>query len=234
MNSTPLTTSRTSPRPPALESEEGGVFGMNRRAQGRRGFTLIELVVVIALLAILFSVTAPPFFRSLGWARMSGSARALVSMAKFARFHAIMHGRPVFLAIDMVDNRFSLGADPPEGVVFAWMAGGDASWGDDSGYRWGAPTGWGIPGIRCRSRPETAMAAIPMPGTAPVFSAVWRRSRRMMSPRRCGSTPSPSPRANGSMPTGRLSSSCPTEHARSSLSSWKIIGAGVWRYGSIR
>ena len=118
---------------------------MDRRAQGRRGFTLIELVVVIALLAILFSVMAPPFFRSLGWARMSGSARALVSMAKFARFHAIMHGRPVFLAIDMVDNRFSLGADPPEGVVFAWMAGGDASWGDDSGYRWGGADGLGDP-----------------------------------------------------------------------------------------
>lgn len=108
-----------------------------KRRDGRRGFTLIELVVVVALLAVLLSVTSPPFFRGLGWARLSGSARALVSMAKFARFHAIMHGRPVFLEIDMVENRFSLRADPPEGVVFAWMAAGDVSGGDDSEYRWG-------------------------------------------------------------------------------------------------
>lgn len=112
-------------------------------ARRRQAFTLIEMVVVVALLAILLSVAVPPFFRGLGWARMSGSARALVTMAKFARFHAIMHGRPVFLAIDMVGNRFSLAAEPPEGVVVAWSPDAEGTWDEDAGYGWGVSTGFG-------------------------------------------------------------------------------------------
>jgi prepilin-type N-terminal cleavage/methylation domain-containing protein len=123
----------------------------------QRAFTLIEMVVVVALLAVLLSIAVPPFFRGLGWARMSGTARALVTMAKFARFHAIMHGRPVFLVVDIEGGRFSVESEPPAGVAFAWPEemGSAGAWEDDGGAgamdmlgaeMWGAGDGWGDDG----------------------------------------------------------------------------------------
>lgn len=104
----------------------------------RNGFTLIEVIVVVILLALLMSVAAPPFFRGLGWARMSGTARALVTMAKFARFHAIMYGRPVYLTVDIEGGRFVLEPEPSDQFLATWADRGL----DTEGFGWTSDDGF--------------------------------------------------------------------------------------------
>lgn len=60
---------------------------------GQRGFTLVELVVAIALLAILTSLAVPSFTETLrGW-RRDNATRAFVSSLNLARTEAIKTSR---------------------------------------------------------------------------------------------------------------------------------------------
>ena len=64
-------------------------------AQDARGFTLIEMMVVLAVLAVLVGVAAPAFAGLLRSAREAGAYHLLTTTLVSARMHAVTHGVPV-------------------------------------------------------------------------------------------------------------------------------------------
>jgi len=78
-----------------------------RSGRSRRGVTLLELIVVLALLGLVFAIAAPAFIVPIP-VRASDLGAALAT----ARRAAILRGEPVTLAID---------------AAGAWRVDGDAS-----------------------------------------------------------------------------------------------------------
>jgi type II secretion system protein H len=77
-----------------------------------RGFTLIELILVMALLLIVMAVAAPafkPFFQARD---LDGEARRLLSLAQYGQSRAVSEGIPVDLWLDARERRYGLSAAP--------------------------------------------------------------------------------------------------------------------------
>lgn len=58
-----------------------------------RGFTLLELLVAIALLAIITAIAAPSLAETLGRARASSALQKLATSLQLARTTAVLHSR---------------------------------------------------------------------------------------------------------------------------------------------
>lgn len=65
-----------------------------RRGQGlRRGFTMVEMMVVISLIGLMAVVSAPPLFRYIQSNRLQTSTDRMVADMQYARSVAISSGR---------------------------------------------------------------------------------------------------------------------------------------------
>lgn len=63
----------------------------------RRGFTLIEILVVIAIVAILLLIATPSMARFIADWRAKDAANSLIGQLRLARIEAIRKSRPVIL-----------------------------------------------------------------------------------------------------------------------------------------
>ena len=61
----------------------------------QRGFTLIELMIVVTLVAVLISLTAPSFSRMLARGKLEGAASELVTDLQYARSEAVARNAQV-------------------------------------------------------------------------------------------------------------------------------------------
>lgn len=61
----------------------------------QRGFTLIEVLITIAVLAILVSIAAPSFFETIERRKLEGAAEELYSYLQFARSESIKRATDV-------------------------------------------------------------------------------------------------------------------------------------------
>ena len=80
-------------------------------ANRQSGFTLIELMVAVAVLAILTVMAAPSFVTYLDKSRVRGTADNVVNLLAQARQGAVKYDRDVSLAITGVDGTWCLGAN---------------------------------------------------------------------------------------------------------------------------
>ena len=78
---------------------------------GARGFTLLELVVVLVIAGLLFSLSGPSVRSLYSTMEYREAVREIVSAAKNARRDAFAKGEPMDLLIDTDSNRFALTAD---------------------------------------------------------------------------------------------------------------------------
>ena len=69
-------------------------------AQSRAGFTLIELMVVMALAALLLTMGFPALQNQIRRSRMMGIARETTNGLRLARFQAIKNSRPTVYSIN--------------------------------------------------------------------------------------------------------------------------------------
>lgn len=65
----------------------------------RRGFTLVELVVVIVIIGVMAMVIGPTFTSGSDIARVKTASRGLTQMSRYARTMALLHQTPVDLVI---------------------------------------------------------------------------------------------------------------------------------------
>jgi len=83
-----------------------------RLAQTRResGFTLIELMVTLAVLAILLAAAAPSFSDFIDKSRLKGAAQGAVDVINNARAESVRQGRDVSIAMKGTTTTWCLGA----------------------------------------------------------------------------------------------------------------------------
>lgn len=78
----------------------------------RRGFTLIELILVMALLTIVISLTAPRLSRFFHSRTLDSEARRLLALTRSGQSRAVSEGVPMDLWVDAEQGTFGLEAEP--------------------------------------------------------------------------------------------------------------------------
>jgi len=72
-----------------------------------RGFTLIELMAVILLLAIAMTAVTFSFSKSLRSARVAGASRDIVAALRYTRGQAIVKGKQQVLMLNLDNNSYT-------------------------------------------------------------------------------------------------------------------------------
>src|SRR5208283_1885166 len=80
--------------------------------QARRAFTLIELILVMALLTIVISLTAPKLSRFFHGRTLDSEARRLLALTRSGQGRAVSEGMPMDLWVDAGLGTFGLEAEP--------------------------------------------------------------------------------------------------------------------------
>ncbi|MEO8459123.1 MAG: GspH/FimT family pseudopilin [Dokdonella sp.] len=78
------------------------------------GFSLIEMIAVITLIAIILTVVSLSFSKSLDNAKIRAASRDLVAALRYTRGQAIVKGKQQVLQIDLERNTYQA---PGKGVV---------------------------------------------------------------------------------------------------------------------
>lgn len=95
----------------SLKRKRIGALGGAHSALLASGFTLVELILVLALLAIVFAIASPSlsrFFRGRG---LDNEARRFVALTRVAQSRAVSEGVPMVLWLDPKQHTYGLNAD---------------------------------------------------------------------------------------------------------------------------
>jgi general secretion pathway protein H len=91
-----------------------------RLAKGQRGFTLVELVVVLVIVALLMGLVATSLSRSISGAEARQTARKLSAALRYTRTQAILAKQEQVFTVDLDQRRYEApGRQPvqlPKGV----------------------------------------------------------------------------------------------------------------------
>jgi prepilin-type N-terminal cleavage/methylation domain-containing protein len=102
---------------------------LDRKRQA--GFTLMEMIVVVAIIGILALISAPAFLRMLNRYKLTGTAREVNSLMQAARLEAIKLGAPAQVNYEAATNEFiawvdlnrdGLLASPPDRILAGKVA----------------------------------------------------------------------------------------------------------------
>jgi type II secretion system protein H len=96
-------------RPPTGHRSSGGALRFAQRAWC--GFTLIELILVMALLTVVISLTAPRLSRFFHGRTLDSEARRLLALTRSGQSRAVSEGVPIDLWVDTQEGTFGLEAE---------------------------------------------------------------------------------------------------------------------------
>jgi type II secretory pathway pseudopilin PulG len=87
---------------------------LNERKHGRVGgaFTLIELILVMAILTAVFALTAPTLSRFFHGRTLDSEARRLLALTRQGQSRAVSEGVPMEVWIDSSRSAYGLEAEP--------------------------------------------------------------------------------------------------------------------------
>lgn len=75
------------------------------------GFTLVELLVVLAIMAVAYALAAPAVSTGMAGAEMKAAARQLAAGLRKARGEAVARQREITVTVDVEGRRFQLAGD---------------------------------------------------------------------------------------------------------------------------
>ena len=78
------------------------------------GVTLLELLIVIALMAIVAAIVVPMFGGPVSTSELRATARQLAAGLRLARSEAVSERREAFLVLDIAGRRFKVDREPRE------------------------------------------------------------------------------------------------------------------------
>lgn len=81
------------------------------RSRRRAGFTLIELILVLAVLAIVLGVAAPSLARFFHGRKVEEEARRFLALTRYGQSRAVAEGVPMILWMDPENRRYGLEAE---------------------------------------------------------------------------------------------------------------------------
>ena len=81
---------------------------MNRQPKRPRGYTLVELVIVVLILGILAAAGAPKFVNALNYHRADAAARGIVLAIHTVRSAARTASTQKSIAFNVADNSFTI------------------------------------------------------------------------------------------------------------------------------
>ncbi|MBL8251638.1 MAG: GspH/FimT family protein [Candidatus Competibacter sp.] len=84
---------------------------MSRTQPRQRGFTLLELLVVLVIAVLLVSLTPPLLSGLSGSTELRGAARQLAAGLRLARNDAVTRQREAVLTLDLAQHRFAVSGD---------------------------------------------------------------------------------------------------------------------------
>jgi general secretion pathway protein H len=73
-----------------------------------RGFTLLEIMIVITIIALSYTLLPKLFFSGVSGAELKSNARQVAGGLKLARDTAIYSRKPAFLSLDLGKREFSV------------------------------------------------------------------------------------------------------------------------------
>ena len=79
-----------------------------------RGVTLLELLIVLAIIALVTGIVLPMFGGPVSTSELRASARQLAAGLRLARSEAVSERRETFLVLDVAGKRFKVDQDPRE------------------------------------------------------------------------------------------------------------------------
>jgi prepilin-type N-terminal cleavage/methylation domain-containing protein len=85
---------------------------MNSNRQASAAFTLIELILVMAILTVAVSVTAPALSNFFRGRSLDSELRRLLALTHAAKSRAVSEGLPMDLWLDTTEGAFGLEAEP--------------------------------------------------------------------------------------------------------------------------
>jgi len=74
----------------------------------RRGFTLMEVLIVVVIAALAAAIALPGFVRSMRGAQLRTAARTVLMSHKYARSTAVLRQVPMAILLDSVDSEVEI------------------------------------------------------------------------------------------------------------------------------
>lgn len=87
--------------------------GARRRHTGRFGFTLVEMLLVIVIIAVVTAVSVPSFVKSMRGNRRRTAARTVIAAGRYARSMAVLHQRSMALTFDLEAGSLTVAGEMP-------------------------------------------------------------------------------------------------------------------------
>jgi type II secretion system protein H len=89
---------------------------MKPRCRTPHGFTLLEMIIVIGLMAVLMGLAALSFASIENTDELTGPSDKLIRMAKQANRAAVVQGRPIVIGFDKTQFGFAGGEGGADGI----------------------------------------------------------------------------------------------------------------------